>query len=265
MSASLPLLLSDDVAHEAGNSRRRIRLRQSPLTLACSILVERSVEEQLQLLTQCRLSPDESDPVAGFFSMWMEHALDTMGQFQLRVCALAIARLLCSKQPALQAIQVWLAFTAQLLCACTLAIVCAFAIDAQSALRPACHISGQQVSFDPSTCTAQVPGKRQYSQSEGVRTRRQAQSSGATAQPMVPLPVKLMHVLVQLLQDEFSQGDGTSDLRPFGEAGHSTDSDDGSDGDESANGEASVKAEVAVRSASPLTSSHATCQLLAKQ
>ena len=48
----------------------------------------------------------------------------------------------------------------------------------------------------------QVPGRARASADAGVRTRRQAAAFGSGLErPLVPLPVRMMHVLVQLLQE----------------------------------------------------------------
>jgi hypothetical protein len=71
----------------------------------CSILVEHSPDEQLRMLAAVPLPPALGEPLPAFFGGWLEHALDTAGEFALRLCALAVARLLCSRHPTLQAIQ----------------------------------------------------------------------------------------------------------------------------------------------------------------
>ena len=58
------------------------------------------------MLGDCRVPPAAGEPLPAFFNCWMDHALDTAGEFQLRLCALAVARLLCSKHPALESIKV---------------------------------------------------------------------------------------------------------------------------------------------------------------
>ena len=96
----------------------------------------------------------------------------------------------------------------------------------------------------------QVKGKPQVS-SSGVRTRRQAAASGpAVRHTLVPLPVKLMHVLVQLLQEAESTaqegGKGWRDLMYGIDEGDS----DGSEwqGGDSDDCDSTLGLEVAVRS-----------------
>lgn len=72
----------------------------------CRIFVEQDAESTLRILSECAVPADLGPPLPAFFNAWMEHAMDTSGEFQLRLCALAIARLLASKHAALQQIEV---------------------------------------------------------------------------------------------------------------------------------------------------------------
>jgi hypothetical protein len=76
--------------------------------LACRILLDRDPAEILDIIQRCELpvSGSKGTPLSIMFEVWMDHALETQGEFQLRMCALALTRLLASKHPTLQAIMV---------------------------------------------------------------------------------------------------------------------------------------------------------------
>ena len=100
---------------------------------------------------------------------------------------------------------------------------------------------------------AQVKGKAKYSEVKGVRTRRQVAAQGATATyPPVALPVKLMHVLVQLLTEaDDAAAAGGDDWRAMlfaDECEWESDEDDDDGGDASTAGGDTVAAETVVRS-----------------
>jgi hypothetical protein len=80
--------------------------------------VEHSADEQLRMISECNFPATSGDALSLFFNCWMEHALDTAGEFPLRLCGWAIARLLCSKHPALEKIQVRLQWPFVLVYAC---------------------------------------------------------------------------------------------------------------------------------------------------
>ena len=84
---------------------RRGDMPKGTRTAFCRVLVEHSADEQLRMLGDCRVPPACGEPLPAFFNCWMDHALDTAGEFQLRLCALAVARLLCSKHPTLKSIK----------------------------------------------------------------------------------------------------------------------------------------------------------------
>lgn len=85
----------------------------------------------------------------------------------------------------------------------------------------------------PCWTRAQVPGRPQYDASVGVRTRRQAaaQGSGVVRSP-TPLPARLMHAVVQLLQQAAAPPDDTADWREllYGEYSDSGDEGEGGGG-----------------------------------
>jgi hypothetical protein len=74
--------------------------------MLCRILLDQDANEVLGLLQNCSLPGSREPPLQVLFSCWMEHALETQGEFQLRMCALALTRLLAAKHPALQTIMV---------------------------------------------------------------------------------------------------------------------------------------------------------------
>ena len=76
-------------------------------------MVEQDAETSLRIVSECAVPAALAPPLPAFFNAWMEHAMDTSGEFQLRLCALAIARLLCSKHAVLQQIEVCGAFDAR--------------------------------------------------------------------------------------------------------------------------------------------------------
>ena len=101
---------------------------------------------------------------------------------------------------------------------------------------------------------AQVKGKAKYSEAKGVRTRRQVAAQGATATyPPVALPVKLMHVLVQLLTEaDDAAAAGGDDWRAMlfaDECEWESDEEDNDEegGDASTAGNDTVAAETVVR------------------
>ena len=49
-----------------------------------------------------------SSPLQRVLTVWAEHALDTQGSFQMRVSALALAKLVASRHNAIQSLQVCL-------------------------------------------------------------------------------------------------------------------------------------------------------------
>lgn len=116
----------------------------------------------------------------------------------------------------------------------------------------------------------QVQGKQRFFEGQGVRTRRQAAVQGpSSTKALVPLPLKLMHVLVQLLQEaEASSSEGKQDWRHllFGDADEwETEDDD----DEEAHGKEAhmaaagiVGIESVVRASLPLARplAHRPCQ-----
>lgn len=80
--------------------------------------MEHSADEQLRMISGCNFPASSGDALSLFFNCWMEHALDTAGEFPLRLCGWAIARLLCSKHPALEKIQVRLRWRVDLVHEC---------------------------------------------------------------------------------------------------------------------------------------------------
>jgi hypothetical protein len=97
----------------------------------------------------------------------------------------------------------------------------------------------------------QVQGKPQFSEGQGVQTRRQAALQGPTStKALVPLPLRLMHVLVQLLQEaEASANEGKQDWRHllFGDADEWETEDDDDDEETHAAAAATVGIESVVR------------------
>lgn len=76
--------------------------------------------------------------------------------------------------------------------------------------------------------TMQVPGRPKYDSSTGVRTRRQvaAHGSGVSRSP-TPLPARLMHAVVQLLQQAAAPPDDTANWRELLYGEYSDSGDDG--------------------------------------
>jgi hypothetical protein len=105
-----------------------------------------------------------------------------------------------------------------------------------------------RLATEPPLVCVQVEGKSKYAPGAGVRTRRQAAAQGGgEAWPRVPLPMKLMHVLVQLLQEaDASAAAAGQDWQSllFGEEGE-TESEGGDD--EEAPEEATAAVESLVR------------------
>lgn len=84
-----------------------------------------------------------------------------------------------------------------------------------------------------STAWPQVPGRPKYDASVGVRTRRQAAAHGSgVIRAPTPLPARLMHAVVQLLQQAAAPPDDTADWREllYGEYSDSGDEGDGGGG-----------------------------------
>lgn len=78
----------------------------------------------------------------------------------------------------------------------------------------------------------QVPGRPQYDPSVGVRTRRQtaARGSGVVRAP-TPLPARMMHAVVQLLEQAAAPREDTADWRELLYGEYSDSGDEGDAGD----------------------------------
>lgn len=84
--------------------------------VACRILADEEAESQAARLRACNVPPEAASgpgaaapgagPLVAFLACWAEHATDTRGPFQMRLCAAVLASLLAGKIPEVSQAQV---------------------------------------------------------------------------------------------------------------------------------------------------------------